>query len=118
MCIYRYIEPLLSQLRLCRADVRVHSKLSYKPVPQALQPIDELFLVLVRLRFGLLEQGLAHRFNIGIATVSRICITWIKFLNQQLRPLISWPSCNVIDAHMPVQFKELPYSRKIWRFGG
>ena len=47
--------------------------------------MPELFLVLVRLRLGLLEQDLAHRFNIGIATVSRICITWIKFLNQQLR---------------------------------
>ena len=60
--IYRYIEPLLGQLRLCRADVCVHSKRSYKPVPRALQPIDELFLVLVRLRLGLLEQDLAHRF--------------------------------------------------------
>ena len=60
MCIYRYIEPLLCQLRLCRVDVCVHSKRSYKPVPRALQPIDELFLVLVRLRLGLLEQDLAH----------------------------------------------------------
>ena len=34
MCIYRYIEPLLCQLRLCRADVCVHSKRSYKPVPR------------------------------------------------------------------------------------
>ena len=63
MCIYRYIEPLLGQLRLCRADVCVHSKRSYKPVPRALQPIDELFLVLVRLRLGLLEQDLVLFFS-------------------------------------------------------
>jgi len=75
-----------------------------------LQPIDE---VLIRLRLGLLEQDLAHRFNIGIATVSRICVTWIKFLNQQLRPLITWPSRADIDAHMPAQFKEFYLSTRV-----
>ena len=71
-----------------------------------MQPTDELFPVLIRLRLGLLEQDLAHRFNIGIATVSHIFVTWIKFLNQQLRPLVTWPSRADIDAHMPAQFKE------------
>jgi len=61
---------------------------------------------LIRLWLGLLEQDLAHQFNIGIATVSPICVTWIKFLNQQLGPLITWPSRADIDAHMPAQFKE------------
>ena len=42
----------------------------------------------------------------SFATVLRICITWIKFLNQQLRPLITWPSQELIDAHMPAQFIE------------
>ena len=62
------------------------------------------YLTLVPLSLGLLEQDLAHRFNISIATVSHICITWIKFLNQQLSPLITWPSQELIDAHMPAQF--------------
>ena len=51
--------------------------------------------------------------NIGIATVSRICVTWIKFLNQQLRPLITWPSRADIDAHMPAQFKEFYPSTRV-----
>ena len=105
MCLYRYIEPLLCYLRLCRSDIKNTSTQTFKPRARALQPIDELFLVLVRLRLGLLERDLAHRFNIGIATVSRICITWIKFLNQQPRPLTTWPSRTVIDSHMPEQFK-------------
>ena len=114
MCLYRYIKPLLCYLRLCRSDIKNTSTQTFKPRARALQPIDELFLVLVRLRLGLLEQDLAHRFNIGIATVSRICITWIKFLNQQLRPLITWPSRTVIDSHMPEQFKEFyPTTRVI-----
>lgn len=114
MCLYRYLEPLLCYLRLCRSDIKSTSTQTFKPRARVLQPIDELFLVLVRLRLGLLEQDLAHRFDIGIATVSRICVTWLKFLNQQLRPLITWPSRAVIDAHMPMQFKEFyPTTRVI-----
>jgi len=106
LCLYRYLEPLLCHLCLCQCDIKSTSTHTFKPRTQALQPIDELFLVLIWLRLGLLEQHLAHQFNIGIATVSRICVTWIKFLNQQLRPLITWPSRADIDAHMPAQFKE------------
>ena len=113
MCLYRYLEPPLCHLRLCRSDIKNTSTQTFKPRARALQPIDELFLVLIRLRLGLLEQDLAHRFNIGIATVSRICVTWIKFLDQQLRPLITWPSRAVIDTHMPAQFKEFYPSTRV-----
>ena len=62
-------------------------------------------MVLVRLRLALLEKDLAHRFNISVTSVSRILTTWIIFLNQQLRPLITFPSRIVIQRHMPSQFK-------------
>ena len=90
MCLYRYLEPLVYQLCLCHSDIKERtSARPFQPRPRALQPIDELFLVLTRLR---LEQDLAHRFNISVATVSRICTTWLKFLDMQLTPLITWPS--------------------------
>ena len=66
-----------------------------------------MFMVLVRLRLSLLEQDLAHRFDVSIGTVSRICNTWIVFLDQQLRPLITWPPKSSINEHMPSQFKHL-----------
>ena len=66
-----------------------------------MQPTDELFLVLIKLRLGLLEQDLAHQFSTAIAIVSRICVTWIKFLDLQLGPLITWSSRALIDTHMP-----------------
>ena len=107
MCLNRYLEPLLCYLRLCHSDIKNTSTQTFKPRARALQSIDKLFLVLIRLRLGLLEQDLAHRFSIGIATVSCICVTWIKFLDQQLRPLITWPSRAVIDTHMPAQFNKI-----------
>ena len=59
MCLYRYLEPLLCHLHLCRCDIKSTSTQTFKSRTRALQPIDELFLVLIRLRLGLLEQDLA-----------------------------------------------------------
>ena len=108
LCLFNFIMPLLNHLYILRPDSKhkYPSTPRHKPRPRALQPIDELFLVLVRLRLSLLEQDIAHRCNISISTVSRICTTWIVFLDQQLRPLITWPSKSTINQHMPAQFKE------------
>ena len=43
--------------------------------PHKLPLMEELFLTLVRLRLGLLEQDLANRFNISVSSVSRITAT-------------------------------------------
>lgn len=113
LCLFNFIAPLLSHLRLIRTDVKhaqnptTSALQMHTPKPRALQPIDEMFMVLVRLRLALLEHDLAHRFNVSVSTVSRICNTWIVFLDQQLRPLITWPSRASIDGHMPSQFKTL-----------
>ena len=50
---------------------------------RALPPLEEFFLVLVRLRLGLLEKDLAYRFGISPATVSQIWKTWMNFLYLQ-----------------------------------
>ena len=114
LCLLRFLEPLLSNLRY-RSDVSQRDCAT--PVScrtRALSPTDELFLTLMKLRLGLLNQDLAHLFNISVTSVSRIFRTWIVFLDQQLRPLITWPSRDAIDAVMPPQFKELyPRTRAI-----
>ena len=117
LCLFNFIAPLLSHLHLLRTD-RKHTTMptthAHTPRPRALQPIDELFMVLVRLRLASPEQDLAHRFDISMSTVSRICKTWILFLDQQLRPLITWPTRSSINEHMPSQFKQLyPQTRCI-----
>ena len=102
MSLFKFIEPLLSQL-----NYRPESQSAYiRSRTRAILPIDEFFMVLVRLRLGLLENDLAHRFNVSITSVSRILTTWVIFLNQQLRPLITFPSRTVIKRHMQHQFKK------------
>ena len=110
--IYRYLEPLLQYLRYRpskHTDV-THQLLSRQ---RLLQPIDEFFLVLLRLRLSLLEKDLGHRFNCSVSTISRICTAWLPFLSTQLYPLITWPSRELIDLHMPKQFKEIYPSTRV-----
>ena len=74
--------------------------------PHKLPPIEEFFLVLVRLRLGLMEQDLACRFGISQSTVSRITTTWINFLYIKFKEITLWPRKEVIVLHMPNVFKE------------
>ena len=70
-----------------------------------------MFLTLVRLCLGLLEQDLADRFSASQSTVSRITCTWINFLYLKLKQIPMWPSRNLVRANMPKQFKgTVPYN--------
>ncbi len=78
-----------------------------------LQPFEEFFLVLVRLRLGLFEKDLAYRFGISTPTVSRICITWLNFLYYKLKDLPMWPRRESVLSCMPMSFKQLYPSTRV-----
>ena len=67
---------------------------------------QEFFLVLVRLRLGLLEVDIAHRAGIAISQFSRIWVTWLDFLHSKFRSYPIWPSKPSILKTMPNFFKE------------
>ena len=73
---------------------------------RALSPLNEFFLVLCRLRCGLMETDLAYRFQISQPTVSRILITWINFLYFKFKDIDLWPSKEHIQHFMPQIFKD------------
>ena len=74
--------------------------------PGSLSQADELFLMLVRLRLGLKEYDLAHRFEIFQSTVSRIFLTWINYCYLRLGMLPCWPDRETINDTMPAHFRE------------
>ena len=80
---------------------------------RTLCPIDEFFLVMIRLRLGLLEKDLAYRFGISQSTVSRILITWINFLYLQFQCIPLWPSKEIIVADLPESFRRLYPSTRV-----
>ncbi|XP_013403344.1 uncharacterized protein LOC106168719 [Lingula anatina] len=82
--------------------------------PRTLSTEDELFLVLCRLRVGLLEEDLAYRFGVHTTTVSRICKTYFELLYFRFRQMPIWPSREIIDQTMPECFKqEYPSTRVV-----
>ena len=66
---------------------------------------DEFFLTLCRLHAGLLEQDLADRFRISLATVSRVFLAWLNLLYVVLGSISVWPSRAAIDYFMPATMK-------------
>ena len=54
---------------------------------RAIEPIDQLWLFLTRVRLGLFERDLAHRFSVSVSTVSDVFITWANYLYIMLGSL-------------------------------
>ena len=87
---------------------------SAKGRKRLLSPLDEFFLVLVRLRLGLFEQDLAYRFAVSQSTVSRIINTWINFIYLQFKQIPLWIPRDLTFLNMPKCFKErYPQTRVI-----
>lgn len=73
--------------------------------PRILTKYQEFTLVMMRLRLGLFEKDLAHRFNVSRSTVSKVTNAWIRFLRSEFENLIVIPSRDVIRHYMPDVFK-------------
>ena len=74
--------------------------------PRKLTTFQEFLLVLMKLRLGLFNRDLAHRFRVSLTSVSVIFRTWIRFLRAELECLIRLPPREVLQLHMPALFKE------------
>ncbi|XP_064482480.1 uncharacterized protein LOC135395169 [Ornithodoros turicata] len=68
---------------------------------------DQLIVVLMRLRLGLLEQELAYRYQVSLGYISELCSFWIAFLSECLQQTPIWPSKEIVTEFMPASFKDL-----------
>ena len=73
--------------------------------PRSLDPKEEFFLTLCRLRQGFPEDHLSHLYGIHQSTVSRITVSWIPFIYLKSSKICIWPSREQVDQHMPEDFK-------------
>lgn len=62
---------------------------SFKPGrKRKLRPIDEFYMVCLRLRLGMLQEHLADMFFVSVMTVTRILNTWIHFMYDHCKGMI------------------------------
>ena len=71
-----------------------------------LEPDDELFLTLCRLRVNMREKVLAHNYNISVSQVSRIFATWLDLLFSRLIQLLVWATRRTVEETMPELFRQ------------
>ena len=79
-----------------------------------LEPDDELFLTLCRLRVNMPEKVLAHNYNISVSEVSRIFATWLDLLFSRLIQLPVWATRRTVEETMPeVSRQKYPLTRVV-----
>lgn len=74
--------------------------------PRCISNFQEFTLVMMRLRLGLFEKDLAHRFSISVPSVCRIIRTWLRFFRCEFEPLINIPPSEVTKHYMPEIFQK------------
>ena len=67
---------------------------------------DHVLIVFMKLRLGLLNRDISHRFDCPVATVSKIMRSWLPKLSVKLRKLIIWPNRPEIGLNLPTCFKQ------------
>ena len=71
-----------------------------------LDPKNQLFLLLVKLKLNLKVKDLAFRFGLSTSQASRYITTWVCFLYHHLKELDWVPSVNQVWGTLPTAFKE------------
>lgn len=104
---YEFLLPAAKELNYWGSDNKENRGIEDKHGPsRKLLPIDELFMLLYRLRCDALEKDIADRFEISSSTASRTLITWINFLYHILKQLPIWPSAKFVKENMPACFRD------------
>ena len=70
-----------------------------------LDPLNQFFMMLMKLRLDFSERYLGLRFGVSTSTVSRYFITWVCFLYKQLGELDWYPATEQVTGTMPLLFR-------------
>lgn len=78
-----------------------------------LDPIDQMFMFLNKLRLGSRDEELADKFNVSPDAVHTNTITWANLLYAILGAQPLWPSRQLVQQFMPSAFRQLYPSTRV-----
>ena len=103
IAFFYFLGPAVNNLNYWGTKDTIHSH------QKKLNPINCLFLTLMKLRLNLTEEDLGFRFGISPATVSRYFITWICFMYHHLKEIDWCPTGEQVAGTLPNAFKVSKY---------
>ena len=99
---FRFLGPVVNHLNYWGAKPDPRRRVRNRK----LDPENQLFLTLVKLRLNLKHRDLAFRFSISETSVSRYITTWVCFLYHHLNEIDWTPSTKQVAGTLPYAFKE------------
>lgn len=113
--LHRFLSPACENLDYWGSRESKHESIQNNS-KHKLTSLQQLILVLLRLRMGYLIEDLAYKFDISTGFVSQICTTWIYFLynefTTQLKPFM-FPCRKTIAETLPKIFRSIKNIRVI-----
>lgn len=100
LAFFQFLGPAVHKLRYWGTEIKDQKR------KKKLDPLNQLFLTLVKLRLNLRERDLAHRFGLSVGTVSKYFITWVCFLYHHLKEISWMPSVDQVRATLPYAFND------------
>ena len=104
--LWDFLKPSEENVLSHRQAASVGSPHAFAGRKSILSLHDQLFMVLMRLRLGLLERDLAFRFGVSESTISRLFQKWINYMYLRLGSLPVWPTWERVKETMPACFRE------------
>ena len=104
--LWDFLKPSEENVLSHRQAASVGSPHAFAGRKSTLSLHDQLFMVLMRLRLGLLERDLAFRFGVSESTISRLFQKWINYMYLRLGSLPVWPTWERVKETMPACFRE------------
>ncbi|XP_046588329.1 uncharacterized protein LOC124293084 isoform X3 [Neodiprion lecontei] len=115
LALHRFLSPACDNLEYW-GNRETKNKSCENSNKYKLTSMQQLILVLLRLRMGYLIEDLAYKFDVSTGFVSKICTTWIYFLHNefttQLKPFM-FPSRKTIAETLPKIFRSIKNIRVI-----
>uniref|UniRef100_A0A8C6SJG8 THAP-type domain-containing protein n=2 Tax=Neogobius melanostomus TaxID=47308 RepID=A0A8C6SJG8_9GOBI len=111
MAFWNFLGPSRAELSYHKSSVK--SETSSRE--RRLDPINQLFLTIIRLRTGLPQNDLAYRFGISVSSVSKIVTTWIQFMYLRFSILKKpmFVTRDIVAKNLPLCFQKLKGIRTI-----
>ena len=101
LTFFDFLGPVVNHLEYWGSKEKASRKRKTK-----LDPLNQFFLMLIKLRLNLREKDIALRFGITTSTVSKYFITWISFLHKHLAELQWTPTREQVKCTLPEAFRE------------